>query len=340
MTQTAASSRANRLVELRDLVVLGVQEKITDRERLAKFAVSREIFVTEDSGTEYSYSSKYRYFDSLRFLHFDIADKIGQPIVWSPAALALSYTASITQFTNELSPDEKEIFRNQIFASKASQQFLASFCWNGEKEPPQSRDEFVCRGHPLYVLRTVRRSTAVSNERSSERVVEITHDPKSDIVSRKTEQEFLYTYRLWCLDADLIEEINIKEAERSGIPRGYSYVLYPLRKEVGLSTSDFLEALYAVLGQPTRAIVVPIPKLVYNLCVGLRIRVDTFKELLVETWSQNRELLHLERGPGVLIKGDIAATDKSYRDRYGNHRYYITIDGTVRTNLIVFPRGR
>jgi hypothetical protein len=339
--RTAASSRANRLVSLRDLVALGVSLGITDRRRLSDLAIERGVFLTERDRRHYSYSSVYRYLDSLRSLQFEVAESIGEPMVWSRAALALAEAAQNTQFTSELSENEREIFREQVFVSKAANQFLSCFCPPGNT--PHSRDELLRDGRPLYVLGTVKTPQVCSGGSRKDtdgRTVRIALDPDTGKSEEKPQQEFLYTYRLWCLDSELIEELNIAEAVRNGIPRSQSFVLFPVRAGMAPSEAQFVDAIYATVGSRPRPYSVAVPRLMYKLCVDLRITVETFKGLLLRVWASNRDLFHLERGPAVLIKGDFSVEPVSYGERYRNQRYYIVLDHTVRTHLVVFPRGR
>jgi hypothetical protein len=75
----------------------------------------------------------------------------------------------------------------------------------------------------------------------------------------------------------------------------------------------------------------------YRICPKAKISVEKFKFLLLQTWRENRHLLHLERGPGGLIEGKIYSSKRVYSERYGNHRYYSIVDGTIRSNLAIFP---
>jgi len=192
----------------------------------------------------------------------------------------------------------------------------------------------------LYVLGIKKRPTGTAGKDwSSDKVVEVTLDSSAGQVQQKAVMEFLYTYRLWCLDIELIEEINVKEAARIGVPRAQSHILYPVTMQAPPSPKEFLDLLYDLVHDDTKPNVLSMPKLLYTLCVDLRMTVQHFKALMVETWETYRHLLHLERGPGILIKGDLASKTKDYSERFGNHRYYINIDGTVRSNLILRPRN-
>jgi hypothetical protein len=339
MSKTVASSRADRLVKIRDLVSLGVNHRVTDRNELIKLAIEHEVFITEDKKRQYDYSSMYRYLAALLFLRFDLAESMSAPISWAPSAEALANASPESQYATILSEAEKRIFRDRIFTSKVNEQFLSSFC--PSYKSPLNEELFRKNCKPLYILRVRKRPVEMESDPSwpSEKVVEIVNSFDSKKILRKAEMEFLYTYRLWCLDTDLIEEINVKEALRNGIPRELSYVLYPLSNENLLTMEAFLDKLYEFSGHSKQPVVVPIVKLFYMLCVDLRLKVDSFKDLLLKTWIEHRDLLHLERGPGVLIQGNVTSDEKSYRKRFGNHRYYLVVDGTIRTNLIIFPRS-
>lgn len=329
--------RAESLTMIRDLVALGIRKRITDSKDLVELAMNEGILLTGSDGRPYGRSSVWRYTSSLLFLGFNLAET-GSSIIWSKAAESLANAAVSTQFTNELNEREKEIFRTQILASPIKEKFLANFC--PANRPPNNKSNFVTVCKPLYVLRSLKRPSKIPAGSSwpYKEMVEFTLDPDSGTVSRDSAMEFLYWYRLWCLDAGLIEEINAREAVRSGIPNERSHILYPLRECPQLSISDFLESLYTAVGSNRRAVAVPVLWLIYKICVDLRIAVQTFNDLLIATWKQHRNFLHLERGPSVLIRGNLTSAVKPYSERYGNHRYYIIIDGTVRTNLILMPR--
>jgi hypothetical protein len=337
--RTVSSSRADRIVRLRDIVSLGVINNVCNREELIELARRSGTFVTEKGNRPYDYSSIYRYLAALLFLKFDLADNIGAEIVWSPEAKILAEISANTRFTNELAEEEKEVFRNRILRSGANAQFLASFDPTGHE--PKDRNEFATKCKPLFLLGIKKRPLGeAGKDWLSDSVAEISLDPDSGLVQRKAVMEFLYTYRLWCLDAELIEEINVKEANRSGVSRNRSHVLYPVGTQTLPTTEEFLDLLYTLVDDPTKPNVVSLPKLLYTLCVDLQMKVDSFKKLLVDTWNTHRQLLHLERGPGILIRGDLASKTKSYSERFGNHRYYINMDGTIRSNLVLRPREK
>lgn len=331
------SSRADRIVRLRDLICLGISHNVRDRDGLIELARKSGTFVTEKGNRPYDYSSIYRYLAALLFLKFDLADNISSPVVWSPEAKMLAEISTNSHVNSELTEQEKEILRTQIFRSPVNEQFLTSF--NSEGLEPRNQTEFVRSCQPLYVLGIKRRPMgSAGKDWFSDKVVEITLDPILGPIKQKAVMEFLYTYRLWCLDVEMIEEINVKEAGRSGIAKDRSHVLYPVTIRPLPSPAEFLDLLYGLTSDQNRANVLSMPKLLYTLCVDLRMTVRDFKILLVETWEKYRHLLHLERGPGILIKGDLATNAKSYSERFGNHRYYINIDGTIRSNLVLRPR--
>jgi hypothetical protein len=268
-----------------------------------------------------------------------LADNISSPIVWSPEAKSLAQISRNSHFTNELTEQEKEILRTQIFRSGANAQFLTSF--NPKGRAPKDRIDFVMHCRPLYVLGIRKRPLGLAGQKwFSDKVVEVSLDPSSKVVQQKAVMEFLYTYRLWCLDVDLIEEINVKEASRSGVSDNRSHVLYPVSIQAPPSPGEFLDLLYGLVIDQSKPNVLSLPKLLYTLCFDLRMTVESFQSLLVETWKSYRRLLHLERGPGILMKGDLASKTKSYSERFGNHRYYINIDGTIRSNLVLRPRNK
>lgn len=334
-----SSSRADRIVRLRDLISLGISHNVRDRDGLIELARLSGIFVKEKDNKSYDYSSVYRYLAALLFLKFDLADNIGSPIVWSPEAKNIAQVSQTSRFTNEITKQEKDILGTQIFRSGANAQFLASFDPNGREL--KDRIDFVTSGQPLYVLGIKKRPLGLAGkEWLSDKVVEVSLDPRAGPVSQKAVMEFLYTYRLWCLDVELIEEINVKEAGRSGISRNRSHVLYPVTIHAAPSPEEFLDLLYGLVDDQRKPNVLSMPKLLYTLCVDLRMTVQSFQAILVETWKTYQHLLHLERGPGILIKGDLASKNKSYSERFGNHRYYINIDGTVRSNLVLRPRDK
>ena len=324
---------------MRDLIVLGVEQGVTDRDMLANLAIRRGIFVREEGTRPYDYSSIYRYLDSIRFLRFEQAETISDPIVWSTAAKEL-VDAAKNSSPDHLSPQEKAIFRTRILESEANEQFLSCFCMVGKRL--RSESDFARRCKPLYILRLLKKPKDDKRSLKSQPIqtVEFTQDRDSAIRCRKPAMEFLYTYRLWCLDSGLIEELNVKEAERSGVPKNLKHVLYPIRYQPPPSTVEFLQLLYAFANEPAKPVVIPIPKLLYGICLDLRIPVHVFLDLLVQTWKSHRDLLHLERGPGILVSRAVASQKRAQSDRFGNHRFYIIIDGTLRSNLILYPRKK
>jgi hypothetical protein len=340
----ARYSRAESLFKIRDLVALGITEEIKDRTSLAKHASEQGIFTRSSDQRLYSIKSIYRYLYALRSLKFDISQNAEDGLlVWSQAAYNLASSSMSTRFKNALSEGEKQILRGQIFESEARELFLACFC-PGEAGRINTHDfSELCK--PIYVLREFKRPAEKQTKTGAKPrevlEVEFTLSPLTGPVLRKPAMEFLYTYRLWCLDAGLIEEVNVKEAHLSGIPPEHSHVLYPVRHGKAPDVSTFLDALYNYVGGHSRPVVVPIVKLLYTLCIDFRMKVDTFQAVLLETWGRHRDLLHLERSPGVFIEGHkyLIEAETPADKRYHNHRYYLTVDGTVRSNLVVFPRG-
>lgn len=339
--KTAKSPRADRLVRLRDLVVLGIKRGLSRRSELTEVATEEGVFAREDNQLPFGYSSVYRYLDALRFLRFDVAEQYGKDddIVWSATAECLASYGSTNYRTNNLSEGEKQILSKSIFRSEASIQFFSCFCPTNRS--PHDQKDFLGCARPLYVTRkSVKRPAdqSRSKEWPSGRNVELSLDPETGSVIRRSEMEFLYTYRLWCLDLEIIDELNVKEASRYGIPERYSHVLYPLDPGLVVGPDDLLELVFELVGHRiTVPRVVPIPILMYRICPKTRMSVKLFKRLLIETWQRNRNLLHLERGPGVLVEGKIVSSEQEYRDRYGNHRYYPVVDGTLRSNVAIFP---
>lgn len=340
---TTVSQRAERLDIIRDLVVLGVGEQIHRRAKLQERAISENLLVRISDGKPLGYTSRYRYLDALRFLKLDISKEYGveDDIVWSSTADELAQYGGPNYRAERLSAPEKDILRRSVFASDASRQFLSFFC--EDRVVPHSQERFVSLARPLYVVNvSVKRPAQLSTanpEWPARKNVEITFDPLSGEVMRRSTKEFLYTYRYWCLDTDIIEELNVREAERCGIPKLRSYVLFPLNPTLAVTAEDFLELLYSSLGEEVlRPRAVPIPWLMYQICPSVGMSVGRFRSLLLDSWQENRQLLHLERGAGGLIQGRIQAPDYEYSQRYGNQRYYLVVRGTVRSHLILFPR--
>ena len=147
------------------------------------------------------------------------------------------------------------------------------------------------------------------------------------------------TYRLWCLDTGILDELNIKEAERCGIGKPASHVLYPIDTSVHIESAQFLEILRGQVNQTRKQSVrAPIPWLMYRICPQYKLSVEMFESLLLETWKLHRNALHLERTAGVLIefKGR-KFFEQDYSNRYGNHRYYLVVNGAIRSNLVIIP---
>jgi hypothetical protein len=338
---TTVSQRAEHLVLVRDLIVLGVERQIHRRSELQQAAIKEQLLVRVSDGKPLDYTSIYRYFDALRFLKFDGSEKYGleDDIAWTPSARELAKCGTVSYRTKTLSEPEKAIFRTSIFLSDASQWFLAYFC--NTDSVPRSQEQFVTLARPLHVIHeSVERSPDIgkSDEWPARDNVEISFDPNAGEIIRRPTKEFLYTYRYWCLDTDIIDELNVREAERCGIPKSHSYVLFPLDPTVHITPDQFLDMIYSSLGRKLKhPQVVPIPWLMYRICPKAKISVEKFKSLLLQAWHKNRHLLHLERGPGGLIEGRIYSPQRGYSERYGNHRYYLVVDGTIRSNLAVFP---
>lgn len=334
------SQRAEHLVLVRDLVVLGVSQQITRRAELHEAAVAKQVMVRVGNKQPLGYTSVYRYFDALRFLELDGSAKYGfeDHIVWTRRAIDLAYAGRSQYQTPTLSESEQAIFRTCIFLSSASQQFLSCFC--PSKELPKDPDSFADLASSLFVVNeSVKRPEGAGPpDWPAEDNVEITLDPGSAQVERRPRKEFLYTYRYWCLDTGIIDELNVREATRCGITKNQSYVLYAIDRRASFTSNDLLGAIYGLFSDGLqRPVVVPVPWLMYQICPQKQISIEKFKALLLEAWQTNRHLLHLERGPGGLISGRLHSPQLQYRDRYGNHRYYPVVDGTVRSNVAVFP---
>jgi hypothetical protein len=337
------SQRAERLDVIRDLVVLGVQKQIRRRSHLQRIAIGEKILVRSSDRKPLDYTSVYRYFDVLRFLGFDESEEYGieDNIIWSSSAIELAQCGRTTYRTNKLSDPEKVIFRRRIFLSNVVEQFLSLFCHT--ETTPQSQTQFMIEGRPLYIVNvSVKRPPGVTKDDTewpAEDNVEISLDPESGVITRRPTKEFLYTYRYWCLDSGIVDELNVREAERCGVPKSRSYALFPLDPMVDVTPAQFLDMIYSTLGGSIRQPqAIPIPWLMYQICPKAKISVEEFKSLLLKAWIENRRLLHLERGPGGLIKGKIYSPEHNHSERYGNQRYYPIVDGTVRSNLAVFPK--
>jgi hypothetical protein len=343
---TTVSQRAERLDIVRDLVVLGLRKGIYHRTELQDEAISERILVRLGDGEPLSYTSIYRYLDVLRFLNLDVSEEYGisDDIVWSPSAKELACRGDANYLTERLSKSEKAILRECIFASDARRQFLSLFCGKGTE--PKSQQQFLAEAQSLYVVGvSVKRPPSFhkSLEWPAKNNVEVSFDPDSGKIMRRPTKEFLYTYRYWCLDTNIIEELNIKEAERCGIPKRRSYLLFPSNPKLVITTGGFLELLYSTVGDLRYPQAFPVPWLMYEVCPRENMSVEFFRSMLLRTWQENRQQIHLERGAGGLIEGLSRLGEDSYEHdyskRYGNHRYYIIVNGTVRSNLILFPKA-
>jgi hypothetical protein len=337
-----SSARADRLVKIRDLVVLSIERAVFVRKELAELAKSEGVFVRERDGRVYDYSSIYRYLEALRFLRIDKSaryDYLGM-IEWAPSAFQLAEQGKDNTKTSLLSSSEKRIFAEVIFNSEVFTLFLTSFTDVADTSKP-SRSEFLRQAKPIYVINnlvTRPPQEEKSEDWPSEENVEISFAPIGANVKRKPVQEFLYTYRLWCMDAGLVDELNIKEVVKyKTIPSG-AHVIYPIDEAQELDIEQFAE----ILRNSTRfsgrvAKVVPISSLMYAVCPQYKLGVEQFKFLVTELAERKKDKFHLERGPGVLIQDFAKRNSKKYSDRYANHRYYIIVNGTVRTNLVMYP---
>jgi hypothetical protein len=337
------SQRAEQISLIRDLIVFSIENKVFNRQILQREAEKSRILQRTDGGL-FKYSSIYRYFDAFRFLKFDCSEQynIEGDIEWSKSAYQL-FKNWPQKYGNTLSEAEKKVLRGNIFQSEVKIQFLKHFCEH--EVVPESEMDFITFGRPLYVInQSVKRPIHIQkkdekwpDEWPATKNVEISRNPESGNVTRKTQVEFLHTYRYWCLDTDIIDELNIQEAERCGIKKPYSYVLYPINYNSIRTVEWFLNTLFETLDSENyKSRVVPIPWLMYKICPTYQLSVTIFKDLLLNTWLQYRNLIHLERGPGGLIeKMEYSSQDRSPRERYRNHRYYIIVDGTVRSNLAV-----
>lgn len=333
---TTGSQRAEHLILLRDLVVLGTSRSISLRSELKQIARDEQLLVT-NSGSPFDYTSVYRYFDALRFLKLDASAKGQDEIVWTATAKRLAKCGLPNYHLSALSSAEQAEFRAAIFDSPVSEAFLSCFC--PANFVPRSHEQFLQHAHSLYILNeSVKRprGTQRSDEWPADDNVEYSPDPSASTVFRKSRKEFLYAYRYWCLDAAIIDELNIREAERCGIPKRYSYLLYPVDTKLSLTPEQFLK-LIDRSGGAGHGRVEPIPRLMYTVCPAAKVTVEAFKSSLLETWRLHRNRLHLERGPGGLIAGTVFGPQTDYGKRYGNHRYYVTVDGTIRSNLVILP---
>ncbi|OPX93763.1 MAG: hypothetical protein A4E53_00183 [Pelotomaculum sp. PtaB.Bin104] len=339
----AESQRAEQIDKIRDLTVLGVNRRITSRSELSQLAIVERILIRKD-GRPHDYTSVYRYLDALHFLALDISEKYDYKqgaIEWSSNAVELARLGSNYFRSQSLSQPEKVILREQIFLSKAREQFLATFCPGDAIF--DSQQGFLKLAFPLYIteLSAKRPQNSSKVEKwPAETCIRITPDIGTK-GALKPKKEFLYTYRYWCLDTDIIDELNIREAKRYNIPQPESYVLYPVENIGEIKPIDFLDLLYSALGYKlTRPQAFPVPWLMYRICPQAKLSVEDFKTSLINACRENRDILHLERGPGGLLKGVDVAHNNEFGERYGNHRYYPVINGTIRTNLIVFPVSR
>jgi len=335
---TTESQRAEYLVWVRDLVVLGITQKIDSRSELRQAIIDDQLLLRVSDGVALHKTSIYRYLDALRFLKFDDSDGFEDHINWTSRSVELAECGIKNYQTYELSVCEKKIFRESIFLSDANKWFLSYFCNNTE---PESQTQFVSMARPLYVVnRKAKRPAGVGENEQwpAQENVELSFTPDSRNIMRRPTREFLYTYRYWGLDTDIIDELNIKEAERCGILKTHSYVLFPLDLGVIITAQQFLGMIYSTLGANSKQpVAVPIPWLMYQICPETKISVEGFKSLLLDTWRTYRNLLHLERGPGGLIEGKVFSKRRSYSERYGNHRYYVIVDGTIRSHLVILP---
>lgn len=332
------SQRADDLARVRNVVVFGIRKGISVRTDLIDALIECKIFVT-NSGKRFSYSRSYVYLDALRYLGFDSSDyDLHSSIVWTSDAYALADSApdGIPPL-GSLNDSEKSIFRRRLFDSKAKEKFLDLFCLDGA---PVDYQDFLRAAQPLYIVKPPSKS---SQETETE-IVEIDLPTKLNghieayRVLREPSFEFTYIHRFWCLDAGIVDELRVVEAARYSIPEAYSHIIFPVDSDRVLSVDDFKTILFNTVGKRlTMAQTFAIPWLMYQVCPRWQISVETFKRLLIDTWQQNRNLLHLERGPGGLIRVNAPWGKHEYTDRFGNHRYYPFAAGTVRTYVTIFP---
>lgn len=327
------SPQAGDLTLIRDLIVVGVEKQIYQRAELENIADKEGIFRRKSDGTRYNPSSTYRYLDALWWLKFDDKPvRNNKNIIWSDNAKKLAEYGKANYRTNILSEPEKRILREQIFSSEAKTYFLSCFCDNGDDSVPHNQEQFIRWAHPLYITKI--------KDNSRKQYVEVRDALKSDKSPiRKPRRDFMTTYRLWCLDTDIIDELNIKEAERCGIVKASSHTLYPVDTSIHIEPDQFLEMLRAeVKGTLRQSVRIPIPWLMYRICPQYKVSVEMFKSFLLETWKLHRNALHLERTAGVLIQFEGRKFfEQDYSNRYGNHRYYVVINGAVRSNLVLLP---
>jgi len=339
MSRETQSPRAERLDSVRDLVVLGVKRQIRRRTEIISAAVSEGVLLARN-GTALSYSRTYCYMDALRFLHLDDSNSYSKDadVVWSSSALELAKQGQFNYRSRRLSDSERSIFVDSFFRSLVADEFLSDFCGG---VVPRSRVDFLEKGRPIHILS----STSITVQRqhrseiASRRDVFLRSGEAPGEIYRRSRREFLYTYRYWCLDTGLIDELRVTEALRCGIPADRSYVLYPLEPGLEVSPHEFLDLIYKAVGGPFSTVrVIPAPWLMYHICPTNRMSVDYYNRLLVETARRYPDYLHLERGPGGLIAGKPTSAGLDFSDRYDNHRYYVVVDGTVRSNVAIFRR--
>jgi len=331
------SQRAEQIDKVRDLTVLGVTKQIRSRSDLGDAAISERILVRKD-GRPHDYTSIYRYLDALHFLGLDISEKYDYKqgaIEWSTDAIDLANLGNDYYKTQNISEPEKVKLRHQIFLSRAKEQFLASFTHPGVIF--NDHRQFLEIASPLYVTELSSKRPKNDPDWPAEICVRITTDIKLP-GSLKPKKEFLYTYRYWCLDTDIVDELNIQEAKRCGISPEKSYLIYPVEPWVEVKPPEFLDMLLHAVGYvPNQPQVYSIPWLLYKICPEYKLTVREFKRALISACQKYRDILHLERGPGGLIKGLEMAYYDQFDKRFGNHRYYPVVDGTIRTNLVIFP---
>lgn len=333
-TYETESPQVGDLFKIRDIVVFGVKKRISQRIELVEEASQKGILLKENGTLYDKEASIYRFLDTLRFLNFDETARRDQSgmIKWSDSAIELAEYGSVNYLTNVLSESEKAIFRKQIFASQAKVHFFAWFCSDDGSSIPDNQQQFIRTAHPIYLKQI--------EIEPKKKYVEIRSNPKSvQPLVRKPRRDFMTTYRLWCLDTDIVDELNIKEAERCGIPKPYSHVLYPLDPAVHIEPSEFLAILRkAIKGKSRQSIRVPIPWLMYRICPHYKISVEVFKSLLLKTCEIYYHALRLERTAGVLIQFEGKNFFKQdHTNRYGNHRYYVVVKGAIRSNLVIIP---
>ena len=311
-----------RRVSLRDLarlVQLLVDHGPARYQELANLARERGVLLTH-KGKPVGKSTFYHYVTAMKTLGLACQHNNA----YGPTVLAEKLSRLAPQSEVPLSSAAKAVLREAIISSDVVwRNFLVLFtCKLSRSLTPSYPVAYSPTRKRQYVLRPFCNSQDI-----------LLYESQTDAI--------IWGIRLWCLEADLIDEILLPRVAE--IPLEEINILYLVTKNKDdVSPSLFTHLVKQCLeellpNQSGRSHLVSIPVLLYYLCPRSGLSLSNAKDYLRDWINRNAGLVRAERGAlGILEAGDSRGT---LATREKMLRSFLIMDGSYLTHITVTPEA-